>query len=181
MGAYKLNIGDANHYLKWTGLKLEIKGDMLAGTISGTRFNVGKGTDEDIYFEDSGVRMYDYEAGGGVGTKGVAFKYSTDIFFGLYWHPTSHIGEIKIGAGSERLLLTSLADSNYGLITNTYGGSTMRLFMYPSGGHDFKLYGSGQIELPNLGTLPTENLAEGQLCMLGGELYKYRSGEWSPV
>ena len=25
-GAYKLNIGDASHYLKWTGTTLDIKG-----------------------------------------------------------------------------------------------------------------------------------------------------------
>ena len=35
-------------------------GTVSAGTISGTRFRVGGGTNEDIYFEDSGIRLYDY-------------------------------------------------------------------------------------------------------------------------
>ncbi|GAH50400.1 unnamed protein product, partial [marine sediment metagenome] len=71
---YKLNIGDAAHYLKWTGSKLQVKGlasldalsainanigNITAGNIRGTRFQVGGGTNEDIYFEDSGLRLYD--------------------------------------------------------------------------------------------------------------------------
>jgi len=35
-------------------------GTVHSGTIYGTRFRVGGGTDEDIYFEDSGIRMYDF-------------------------------------------------------------------------------------------------------------------------
>ena len=34
-------------------------GTVHAGTIYGTRFRVGGGTNEDIYFEDSGIRLYD--------------------------------------------------------------------------------------------------------------------------
>ena len=94
---YKLNIGDTNHYLKWDGTDLTIKGDVTitggsgianltdAGDLAilnvveasklGTtvisggylrtdlikvrKIYVGGGTDEDIEFEDSGVRMYD--------------------------------------------------------------------------------------------------------------------------
>ncbi|GAI63373.1 unnamed protein product, partial [marine sediment metagenome] len=37
-------------------------GNITAGTIRGVRFRIGGGTNEDIYFEDSGIRMYD--AGG---------------------------------------------------------------------------------------------------------------------
>jgi len=36
-----------------------ILGTVHAGLIYGTRFRVGGGTDEDIYFEDSGIRLYD--------------------------------------------------------------------------------------------------------------------------
>jgi len=73
-GAYKLNIGNATKYLKWTGVALQVKGlvsldnlsainanlgNITAGNIRGTRLQVGAGTDEDIYFEDSGIRFYD--------------------------------------------------------------------------------------------------------------------------
>ena len=34
-------------------------GTVHSGTIYGTRFRVGGGSNEDIYFEDSGIRMYD--------------------------------------------------------------------------------------------------------------------------
>lgn len=50
MGAYKLNIGNATNWLKWTGSELQIKG----------RLSVGANTNEDIFFEDSGIRLYDY-------------------------------------------------------------------------------------------------------------------------
>lgn len=76
MGAYKINIGDANHYLKWTGSKLEIKGDILAGTISGTRFNVGGGVGEDIYFKDSGIRLSD---------AGNAYLYFTKPYYSSFY------------------------------------------------------------------------------------------------
>ena len=73
-GAYKLNIGNNVKYLKWTGSALQVKGlvsldslsainanlgNITAGNIQGTRFQVGAGTDQDIYFEDSGIRLYD--------------------------------------------------------------------------------------------------------------------------
>lgn len=34
-------------------------GTVHAGTIYGTRFRVGARTDQDIFFEDSGIRLYD--------------------------------------------------------------------------------------------------------------------------
>ena len=47
---YKLNIGNALNWIKWTGTGLQIKG----------RLTIGAGTDEDIFFEDSEIRMYDW-------------------------------------------------------------------------------------------------------------------------
>lgn len=35
-------------------------GNITAGNIRGTRLQIGAGTNEDIYFEDSGIRLYDY-------------------------------------------------------------------------------------------------------------------------
>ena len=46
---YKFNIGNATNWLKWNGSALEIKG----------RLSVGSATNEDIYFEDSGISFYD--------------------------------------------------------------------------------------------------------------------------
>lgn len=42
----------------------------------------------------------------------------------------------------------------------------------------FSLYSTGQLQLPNLGSLPTENLAEGQLCMSAGILHYYQDSAW---
>ena len=48
-------------------------GTVSAGTISGTRLKVGGGTDEDIYFEDSGIRLYDVKTA--LGFPAVKFSY----------------------------------------------------------------------------------------------------------
>ena len=50
-------------------------GTVSVGTISGTRFRVGGGTNEDIYFEDSGIRFYD------VGSNTVRFYKSGSSHF----------------------------------------------------------------------------------------------------
>lgn len=48
-------------YVQWNGTNLTIIGalSVSSATIRG-RLTVGGGTNEDIYFEDSGIRMYDY-------------------------------------------------------------------------------------------------------------------------
>lgn len=93
MGAYKLNIGDATHYLKWDGVTLQVRGlisvdnlsainanlgNITAGNIRGTRLQIGAGTNEDIYFEDSGIRLFDYGSG-------IAFRKDTNDFFRIVY------------------------------------------------------------------------------------------------
>lgn len=57
---YKLNIGNAINYLKWTGTKLELAGDILAGIIDGAEIRVGgPGSNQEIYFKDSELYLYD--------------------------------------------------------------------------------------------------------------------------
>lgn len=52
-------------------------GTVHSGNIYGTRFYVGSGTDEDIYFSDSGVRMYD--------------AYSNQIYFSKSGLPSAYL------------------------------------------------------------------------------------------
>lgn len=50
-----------------------------AGTIQGIRFMCGGGTDEDIYFEDSGIRMYDV----GTGVVRISKTYGNHLDIGV--------------------------------------------------------------------------------------------------
>jgi len=64
-----------------------ILGTVHAGTIYGTRFRVGSGTSEDIYFEDSGIRFYDASGQGLVWAKaglqsGFVLLHASAIAFG---------------------------------------------------------------------------------------------------
>ena len=57
-----------------------VLGTVHAGTIYGTRFRVGGGTNEDIYFEDSGIRLFDSGSG-------IVFKKDTSEFFRIFYTP----------------------------------------------------------------------------------------------
>jgi len=113
-GAYKLNIGSAANWLKWDGSALQIKG----------RLSVGSGTDEDIYFEDSGIRLYD-----ATGAQ-VTFAKAGLASFSIYMNPAySEIitttlkiyASEKISAfySSGQLQLPTLADAP---VSNNYNG-----------------------------------------------------------
>lgn len=59
-GAYKLMIGDSLHYVAWNGSALAIRGSLRVGGTS----------NEDILFDQSGIRFYDF------GTRSLAFTKS---------------------------------------------------------------------------------------------------------
>lgn len=140
---YKLNIGNASNWIKWTGTGLQIKG----------RLSIGGGTNEDIYFEDSGIRMYDFG----------------DSTIKLY----------KSGLGNLFLALGSTESGIFSLDTNVVVavGSSNQVILR-SGSRDINLYGTGQLKLPNLASDPTENNAIGQICMVGGNLKRWDGSNW---
>jgi hypothetical protein len=61
--------GSSTNYIQWNGSTLTIRGSIVSSSVTsstitgslidGTRLRVGGGTNEDIYFEDSGIRLYD--------------------------------------------------------------------------------------------------------------------------
>ena len=71
-GKYKLNIGNASNWIKWTGTELQIKG----------RLYVGNGTTDDIYFSGAGIRIYDGATSIAmlkIGGTGLQFSFSSGI------------------------------------------------------------------------------------------------------
>ncbi|MCK4448129.1 MAG: hypothetical protein KAW56_13735, partial [Candidatus Marinimicrobia bacterium] len=167
---YKLFIGDANNWLKWTGSALQIKG----------RLSVGTETNEDIYFEDSEIKLYDFEGGLGIGYKGIALKYSTNQFFDVNWKFETGV---KVGLTLETgNKITWGKVGTAGLIESIDSENTVRLKFYTGGAtNDFKLYGTGQLQLPNLSSNPTSNNAVGQLCSVSGVLKYYNGSAWKTV
>jgi hypothetical protein len=162
---YKLNIGNANKYLKWNGSSLTIKGmtttdslaaisatlgSVSAGNIQGTRLQIGGGTDEDIYFEDSGVRMYDF------GTRHIRFFKSgyAGIDFSLASSAYSEIsstGRLSLKAPNDYVVLTA-ASSN------------------------FYCRSLGVFSLPNLGSNPSGYT--GGICMVNNQLKYWNGSAW---
>ena len=169
---YKLNIGNASHYLKWTGSALQIKGDLLAGLIDGAEFRVGgEGSDQEIYFKDSEIYMYDHKS---VTYKGLALKYSADIFYYLDFNPTTGYTLMAVGKPSNYMKMDS-----GGLLGHIAGDNSVRLYLDAESGQNiFHLHGNGQLQLPNLASNPTENNEIGQICMVGGNLKRWDGNSW---
>ena len=122
---YKLFIGTAQNYLKWTGSALHIKG----------RLSVGSGTDEDIYFEDSEVHMYD--AGGRtINIYKFGYKY-LQLALGSTAGVLSTDGKLQLsGAGSIELWATSKI---------------------------FYIYSTGHLKLPSIASEPSHSGKAGAL------------------
>jgi len=93
-------------------------GTVHSGTIYGTRFRVGGGTDEDIYFEDSGIRMYD------IGNRAIRIHKDATTYLTIDLNTSGLTtlivnGSLKIAAGSNnfafkntgKLLLPPLDDA----------------------------------------------------------------------
>lgn len=86
-------------------------GTVHAGTIYGTRLKVGGGTNEDIYFEDSGIRLYD------VGTNALRFYKSASY----------NLFDIALGTSSVTLIAgTNLYISAGGMAFRFYNTGTLK-------------------------------------------------------
>ena len=92
-----------------------ILGTVHAGEIYGTRFRVGAGTDQDIYFEDSGIRLYDASGAGLVFAKAglesgfILLNASGVVIGGLDIPRIGFLNDntIALGAGSNNLIFYS--------------------------------------------------------------------------
>ena len=170
---YKLNIGNASRYLKWTGTALEIKGDLLAGLINGAELRVGgSGSDQEIYFKDSAVYMYDFLDGYAAGYKGLALKYSTKRFFDVNYNGEKAIAFVRVDNAYAQMFLES------GLAVF---GTTENILALATFDKDFYFYSTGQFWLPNLASDPTENNEIGQICMVDGNLKRWDGNNWVAV
>lgn len=181
---YKLNIGNATKYIKWDGANLSIRGslnadDIVAGVIDGIQFRCGGGTDNDFLFEDSSVYMYDFEASGGTGTRGIGLKYLTDIFFKTYFHAANNVTVLELeGTSGQRISLKN--EPTYGQFKKYYAGQWIELRLYPNGANAiFKMYGTGQFIMPTLANAPAG--ADGYVAFKtaqGLRQYRTTSSDW---
>jgi len=103
-------------------------GTIYSSLIYGTRFRVGGGVDEDIYFEDSGVRMYD---GGGQCIYITKTSYKTLIL---------GIGATTVAVGQQ--FGSNITFYQYDLYVDLLNKS-------------FKFYNTGTLQLPTLVNAPT--------------------------
>jgi len=104
-GTTKLSIGSSTNWLKWTGSALEIKG----------RLSVGVDSNEDIYFEDSGIRMYDAVSSL---KKQIYWKYNTVDFARLtYDDDTAKETNLHLYAGDYSVFFTVQEDGDFGLLS----------------------------------------------------------------
>ena len=176
---YKLNIGNATKYLKWDGEKLDIQGNIRIG---------GTGSNQEIYFKDSEIYMYDCRSGD---QRQIAWKYGALIFGTL----NKWLDETEFKMRSTTVESLFFAKTNFGGIQITYNDKINYIALYPHGTANsgymqfnlstaagslaFYMYNSGKIHLPNLGTPPAG--ATGDLCMVNGELRLYQAGVWKIV
>jgi hypothetical protein len=173
---YKIYIGNATNYFKWTGSALQIKGDLLGGIIDGAELRVGgSGSDQEIYFKDSQLYMYDsYE----LGYYRLAIRRGDTDYFRFY-HWTG--GDSRIEARAESVT-TLIAGGNMGVVKNVDGDYSLTLNLIPGGGTaSFNLYGTGQLKLPNLAENPIANNGLGQICMVGSRLKYWTGTNWALV
>lgn len=139
--AYKFNIGNSANWLKWTGSALQIKG----------RLNIGDGTSEDIYFEDSAIRMYDDLDGT---KKKIGWKYG-DLKFGEFFYNTTGRTHFVIRSGTNNYatVLYSRASDDTGFIFILSPGDVMPCWI--------RLNPAGHIVLSAVADAPTVNVTMG--------------------
>lgn len=153
---YKFNIGNATHYLKWTVSVSDIKGKI---TIS------GRGSNDEIYFKDSGIWFYDAVS---ANDKQIFWKYG-DIDFARLTYKTDAIIEstLHVYAGDYALFMGQKANGVAGFITTgsqiVIGtGESLSSLMFWTGTH--------QLYLGVSVNAPTENNYAGQIIIKeGGE------------
>jgi len=144
---YKLNIGNASRYLKWTGSQLEIKGNILAGLIDGAELRVGgSGSNQEIYFKDSGIYIYDY-AQPLYDYRRIGFRYNTLTFARLYYQTIAEepaVSALRLKAGDYEGAFQVQDDGEVWI--DNYDGSTHRWFGF---------HCTGALQIIRLANAPT--------------------------
>ena len=148
-------------------------GTVHSGNIYGTRFYVGENTNEDIYFSDSGIHMYDYNS---IAT-GVGFKYGTSTMFYNLQYSSSTVAQtiqcgsyyINLGISSSSLVIPTLLTNR-----NEFG-------IVP-GGEWFIFRGDGAIVLPDVSSNPASlGSTKGGICSVNGVLKFWNGSAWVNV
>ena len=174
---YKLNIGNASRYIKWDGSVLDIAGNIKVG---------GFETNQEIYFKDSQMYLYDKFDGN---NQIIAIRRTAS--------PIDYFRFYRIIGGQEARLeirnvdgmITMIEVAPYGLdsamaeLSCVHEGHHTKLYMISAGtiNRNYFMYDTGQIQLPNLGADPTENLSAGQLAIVNNVLRIYNGASWSNV
>ena len=130
-----------------------ILGTVHAGTIYGTRFRVGGETNEDIYFEDSGVRMYD------------AGNRTINIYKSGYKY-------IQLALGSTAGVISTDGELQIS------GVGSMEFWISP---YTFYLYSTGTLRLPNLSSAPTGHTGGVAFTDADERLKLYTQGAWRHI
>lgn len=185
-GGYKLNIGNATHYLKWTGSQLEIKGvvsadalsvindnigTITAGLIDGAEFRVGgSGSEQEIYFKDSGIYMYDALTGY---YKQIKWKYGA-LDFAKLTYVVDDFTDFYLYCPTKYVKLQT-SDTFATVDTNA-----IRLQLKANMGW-ISVWTTGQLGLLNKSAAPTSNNCKGQIAAdFDGHLHNYLAG-WNKV
>ena len=122
-------------------------GTVHAGLIYGTRLKIGGGTNEDIYFEDSAIRMYDAISGN---YKRIYFKYSTLNFCQLTHYTTSNITSLYLFGTSTYYTLVKQSGSICGEVVTNSGYLNLI-----AGSKTVRIYSAGFLQMPNVASQPS--------------------------
>lgn len=145
---YKMNIGNATNYLKWTGVKLELAGDILAGIIDGAEIRVGgSGSNQEIYFKDSQIWLYD----AWISTyRQIFWKYNAIDFAKLTYRTDLDESWFTLHSLGYKVYLTQ---QDYLAAVRTTG---VKLLL-GAGDEEVRIYDTGQFKLVQKADAPTEN------------------------
>ena len=175
---YKINIGNDTRYIKWDGSVLDIAGNIKVG---------GYETNQEIYFKDSQMYLYD-KFDGNNQILAIRRTASPHDYFRFYRIIGGEEAKFEVRS-SDGTIITMLENAPYGLesgmteLSCNYGGYHTKLYIISSGtiNRQYFIWDTGQIQLPNLGADPTENLAAGQLAIVNNILRIYTGAEWVNV
>ncbi|MBA7567378.1 hypothetical protein ES708_09089 [subsurface metagenome] len=172
--------GGESGLIQWDGVTLDIEGNIKVG---------GFETEQEIYFKDS--QLYMFDSYGGANQREIAIRLTSSNIklFRFVCAP----GGADIAFVMKNILdpdtQTMLECAPYGLnsgmteLSCVYGGYKTKLYMISSGtiNRNYFIWDSGQIGLPNLSSDPTENLAAGQLAVVNNVLRIHNGTSWSNV
>lgn len=142
---YKLYIGNATNYLKWTGSALQIKGNISGGIIDGAQFKVGGyGSAQEIYFKDSTIYMYDYAF---ADYQRIGFRIGALTFARLYYQTIAEnpaVSALRLKAGGYEGAFQVQDDGEVWI--DNYDGTTHRWFGF---------HHTGALQIIRLANAPT--------------------------